>query len=131
MSRVGRLLAAATLICGLFASASPVVAARPGSFTFDACWSSATTSVHASITWSGFRVDNYAFGQGLLDGSGFAFFTPIDTASSGTVTNDYGVNLTDDDDLIGGSVYFHGLRHAIKSDEILRPPGGWSTLDAC
>lgn len=122
-----RSLVVAALVGALFVGAAPVSAAR--SFSFTACWDG--DSVVGTITWSGFRVDEYAFGQGQLDGSGFAFFVPIDTATSGSYSNDYGVNLDDTVDLIGGSVYYRTTRHAIKSDQILRPSGGWATLDPC
>ena len=132
MSRVGRLLAAATLVGGLIASASPAMAARPGTFNFDACWDG--SQVVASLSWSGVRVANYAFSTGTNDGNGFGYLAPVDppsTSGNATIDPDFATNIDDSMDLVGGDVYGKGTRRAIFSDTVQRPGATWADLDAC
>ena len=132
MSRVSRLLAAATLVGGLFVAASPAMAARPGVFNFDACWDSGTNSVHASLSWSGVSVRYYSFGFGQDNGEGLAFLTPVEpAATSGSASTDFGENVDSTVDLVGGDIFGRSTHHAIKSDTVHRPDGGWPALDAC
>ena len=132
MSRVCRPAVVALMIGALFASAAPVSAARPGTFNFDACWNG--TSVEASLSWSGVRVSQYSFGMGQDDGFGFGYFEPVEpAATSGNASGDpdFFANVDDTVDLVGGGVYGHSQRRAIKSDQVHRPVGGWATLDPC
>ena len=132
MSRLGRLLAAATLIGGLFVSASPAMAARPGTFSFNACWDG--TLVEASLSWSGVRVSNYSFGFGQEDGTGLGFFAPVDpAATSGNYSADpeFMANVDDTVDLVGGGIYGKSLHRAILSSTIYRPGATWADLDPC
>jgi hypothetical protein len=132
MSRVGRLLAAATLVGGLFVSASPAMAARPGTFDFNACWNS--SNVELSLSWSGVRVSNYSFGFGQDDGSGLAAFTPVDpaaTSGNATATSEFTANIDDSVDLVGGGIYGKSTRRAILSSTIHRPGATWADLDPC
>jgi hypothetical protein len=132
VSRVGRLLAAATLVGGMFVSVSPAMAARPGTFDFNACWDG--TAVALSLSWSGVRVSNYEFGFGQDNGQGLAAFTPVQPpASSGSATADSGftANIDDTVDLVGGGIYGNSLRRAILSATIHRPGATWADLPAC
>jgi hypothetical protein len=126
------MLVISAVVGALVVSASPAAAARPGTFTFDACWDG--SSVQLSLSWSGVRVNQYSFGFGQDDGSGLGFFTPVDpvaTSGSASADSDLEENIDDTVDLVGGGIYGHSQRRAIKSDTIHRPAGGWATLDAC
>jgi len=130
MSRLGRLLAAATLIGGLVTWASPAMAARPGNFSFSACWNG--SRVVASLSWSDVTVSNYSFGFGQDNGQGLAFLTPVvPPATSGNASTDFNGNVNDTVDLVAGGIYGRGTHHAIKSDSVHRPTGGWATLSSC
>jgi hypothetical protein len=128
-------VAAAVLVASLvlpFAAASASAAGSPKSFSASFCYAATYGDISpafvATVSWSGYRVDGVALGEGDGTGAGFGVVDPINPATrSGTDT----VAILADDSSPFGGVDIRLGNHVWASQSVTAPSGSWANLPAC